>query len=192
MDIKRVILFYDLAISSFSNYQSKLVIDLRNNNSDAALDPLYSFQIPPGADISPTQNMGDYRSPPDGDERLPSLNDIRPPTVEPEHQAAVLFFVFLAYEAAENVGASKAELKALKHCAHFYAHDFAKMKYRVDIHPDSIGNCLVGIDGADWYGGSALAEIISSLVQDEATFNEVTHFVSEAQTVSLTSLPLLC
>lgn len=123
---------------------------------------------------------------PGGGERLPA-NVGGPPPLEPKHKAVILYFMFFAEEAESHTESSK-NRRALHDHAHIVASTLLKRVYCVDVHPDSIkqyyGDAVATAQAVGNWDQHAVAEIISSQVDDEVTFDEVNWFVSDLRPVS--------
>ena len=124
---------------------------------------------------------------PDGGVPLPPSDDDMPP-LDPKHKAVIIYLFHFAQEATSG-NTNHDETEALVTLWQFAASVFMKKVYKLNIHPDSIVkycsrvSANAGKAGLRW-DHLAAAEIISSQVRDENTFNEVTSFLTKLVDVS--------
>ena len=125
------------------------------------------------------QDMSSQGLLPDGGVRLPS-NISGPLPFDPKLKAIILYFMYFAGR-AESETDSNSEIHALHDYAHIVASTLITRVYGVDVHPDSIKEyfwtAIANAEAVGKWDHYAVAEIISSQVQDEHTFDKVTSFV---------------
>ena len=123
---------------------------------------------------------------PDGGVRLPP-NVSGPLPIDPKYKATILYFMFLT-ELAQDEAESNREIRALQDFAHIVASTLLLRVYGVDVHPDSIQSyhrgAIANAKAEGKWDQHAVAEIISTQVQDQQTFDEVTLFFKTASRVS--------
>ena len=116
---------------------------------------------------------------------LPNVDGPLP--IDPKYKATILYFMFLA-ELAQYEAESDREMHALHDFAHIVASTLLNTVYGVHVHPDSIKSyyrgAIANAKAEGKWDQHAVAEIISTQVQDQQTFDEVTLFLSTADRVS--------
>ena len=123
---------------------------------------------------------------PGGDDRLfPDALGLFP--FEPRHKAIILYFMFFMRQARSHTDCNR-KRHALHNYSLIVASTLLKKVHGVHVHPDSIKDyyrdTVATAKAVGRWDQHALAEIISSQVDDEPTLKDITWFRSIAMQVS--------